>query len=130
MKYKTADLTRALVLVLSGVKDKKQLSSSMDKFFSYLKDIKATSLMPKILGLFSTEWDKAHKTEPVRVWSARPLGSAVRKEIISAIGEERELIETVDAALLGGIKIMVGDTLVDATLKKRVENLTLKLRNS
>lgn len=130
MKYKAADLTRALVALGSGAKDKKHLSSSMEKFFSYLEDIKATSLMPKILGLFGAEWDKAHKTEPVRVWSARPLGSAVRKEIISAIGDERELIETVDAALLGGIKIKVADTLIDATLKKRVENLTLKLRNS
>ena len=128
MKYKAIDLTRALVALAVGAKDKKHFSSSLEKFFSYIKDIKANALIPKILGMFPAEWDKAYKTEPVRVWSARPLGSAVRKEIISAIGEDRELVETVDGALLGGIKIMVGDTLVDATLKKRVENLTLKLK--
>lgn len=129
MRYKAADLTRALVLALRGAKDKKQLSSSMDKFFSYLKDIRATSLLPKILDMFPAEWDKAHKTEPIKVWSARPLSGAIRKEIIAAIGEERELKETVDGTLLGGVKLRLGDMLIDATLKKRIENLTLKLRN-
>ena len=66
MKYKAIDLTRALVALAVGAKDKKHFSSSVEKFFSYIKDIKANALIPKILGMFPAEWNKAHKTPQIR----------------------------------------------------------------
>lgn len=71
---------------------------------------------------------RAHKgIVSVEVTSARPLSTDERKEIqakFSASGYNQiELKEAVDASLIGGLKVRLGDRLIDFTILKQLHNL-------
>lgn len=61
-----------------------------------------------------------------QVRSAKPLTAADRTKISEALqplSKHIELVETTDARLLGGLKITVGDRQIDATLRRKLNQL-------
>jgi F-type H+-transporting ATPase subunit delta len=60
------------------------------------------------------------------ILSARVLSEQTRQKI-SKILHKIELKERVDPALIGGLTIKVGDTLIDASLRNRLEKLWQKI---
>lgn len=67
----------------------------------------------------------------VRVRSARPLSQTSREEIRSSLkgrfGFDPILEESVDADLLGGMVLQVGDTVFDSSLRSRLKSLRARL---
>ena len=67
-------------------------------------------------------------------YSARPLDEETVKKLETAvgkkIGKKIKLENQVDEELLGGIKVEVGDYILDGTYKKKLENLKEDLINS
>jgi len=65
------------------------------------------------------------------VRSALPLGDEERAEIatrlIALTGEQVEMDESVDPALIGGIAVRIGDRLYDASVRSRLERLRARL---
>lgn len=65
------------------------------------------------------------------VTSAVPLtpdeSNAVRERVTSMTGTRVELREEVDAALIGGLTVQVGDRLLDASVRGRLERLRNQL---
>ncbi len=65
------------------------------------------------------------------VRSALPLEDAERtaisKRVHELTGDKVELHETVDAALIGGITVRIGDQLWDASVRSRLERLRTRL---
>jgi len=63
----------------------------------------------------------------VHVTSARPLeaseGQEVGRRLAKATGKSPELHEKVDARLLGGLIVKVGDRVLDGSLRRRLEGL-------
>jgi F-type H+-transporting ATPase subunit delta len=66
------------------------------------------------------------------VSSAQPLTKEAEEKIKEMVGKEFgskhvEIQHKIDEKLLGGAKIQVGDTIIDATLKGRLRELTNQL---
>jgi len=64
----------------------------------------------------------------VQVTSAIPLDATLRNEVIAvakkSVQGEVELIEKVDAKIIGGFIIKIGDRQFDASVSKRLKDLT------
>lgn len=65
------------------------------------------------------------------VTSAVPLAddevAAIRKKVVGMVGGEVSLSTAVDAALIGGITVRIGDRLVDDSIRGRLERLRTQL---
>jgi F-type H+-transporting ATPase subunit delta len=72
-------------------------------------------------------WEDANKLLPVTITSAVELDSSTVDGIASAIGEQTgrkvELTTTVDPDVLGGIVLRVGNSILDASIRNRLEQL-------
>ncbi len=65
------------------------------------------------------------------VRTALPLDAAQRDDVLARLreltGEEVEINEVVDEALIGGIAVRIGDRLYDASVRSRLERLRARL---
>ena len=72
-------------------------------------------------------WDNEHRLLPVEVTSAIALDPAVSEELGRRIreqtGQNVELTSTVDPDILGGIVLRVGNSILDASIKNRLQQL-------
>ena len=76
---------------------------------------------------YETLWDIEHRLLPVEVTSAVDLDEATVKSIGERIGEQTgqrvELTSRVDPEILGGIVLRVGNSILDASIKHRLDQL-------
>jgi F-type H+-transporting ATPase subunit delta len=86
--------------------------------------------MPALLRIrreYDRLWEEEHKLLPVHITSAVELDSKTVKEIGDRIGEQTgrtvELSSTVDPDVLGGLVVRVGNTVLDASIRNRLEQL-------
>jgi F-type H+-transporting ATPase subunit delta len=72
-------------------------------------------------------WEEQNKLLPVEVTSAIALGEAEVAEIGKRVGAQTgrtvELTATVDPDILGGIVLRVGNSILDASIRNRLEQL-------
>jgi len=72
-------------------------------------------------------WEEEHKLLPVQITSAVELDPAMVERIGREVGEQTgrkvELKATVDPDMLGGIILRVGNSILDASIRTRLENL-------
>jgi F-type H+-transporting ATPase subunit delta len=72
-------------------------------------------------------WQEANQMLPVQVTSAVELDEAVTRQIGEEIGRQTgrkvELSTTVDPDVLGGIVLRVGNSILDASIRTRLERL-------
>jgi ATP synthase F1 delta subunit len=86
--------------------------------------------MPAVFRIrtrFQALWDAENKLLPVEVTSAVALDSSTVESIGARIGEqtgnEIELTTVVDPDLLGGIVLRVGNFILDASIRNRLNQL-------
>ena len=76
---------------------------------------------------FEVLWDEAHRLLPVEVTSAVELDPHTVEELESRVraqtGQNVELTSTVDPDILGGIVLRVGNSILDASIKNRLQQL-------
>jgi ATP synthase F1 delta subunit len=76
---------------------------------------------------FDTLWQEEHKLLPVTITSAVRLGDDTVRQIGDAIGQQTgrsvELTTRVDPDVLGGLVVRVGNSILDASIRNRLENL-------
>jgi ATP synthase F1 delta subunit len=72
-------------------------------------------------------WEDAHRLLPVQITSAVELDPSVAQRVGDEIGRQTgrtvELTSTVDPEVLGGIVVRVGNSIIDASIRTRLENL-------
>jgi F-type H+-transporting ATPase subunit delta len=72
-------------------------------------------------------WEEAHRLLPVQITSAVELDPSVAERIGDEIGRQTgrtvELTSTVDPDVIGGIVLRVGNSILDASIRTRLENL-------
>jgi ATP synthase F1 delta subunit len=90
--------------------------------------------MPEIFRIrraFHTLWEEENKLLPVEITSAVELDETVVKNIGDKIaeqtGREVELSAKVDPDVLGGLVVRVGNTVLDASVQRRLERLRKEL---
>lgn len=100
-------------------------------FLCLLVDRRRQFLLDEIAWAYGEAVDRERGILPVGVRSAAPLSPVNAGRLSSLIakrtGLEVQLELAVDAALLGGIAVSVGDRLVDGTLKTRLAHLGRRL---
>jgi F-type H+-transporting ATPase subunit delta len=81
----------------------------------------------RIRARYQELWDHANKLLPVQVTSAVPLDEATVRSVGQRIGQQTgnkiELSSSVDPEILGGIVLRVGNFILDASLRSRLNQL-------
>jgi F-type H+-transporting ATPase subunit delta len=84
-------------------------------------------LLPAIAADYDRLVDRMRSVATATVTSAAPLGdddtAAVRKKIEAMTGQTVRLTTAVDPSLIGGLTVRVGDRLIDASVRGRLERL-------
>ncbi len=78
-------------------------------------------------------WERTGRIE-VEVFSAQPLDESlaevVRRRVGEALGKDAILRNTVDEDLIGGLKLRVGDRMIDASVATRLNRIRETLNTS
>lgn len=85
-------------------------------------------LLPDVAHAFSALYKTYKGIVTAEVTSAAPLSDSARAKVRAMAtkqhpGKTIELVEKVDAALIGGISIRIGDELYDGTVSRRLNDL-------
>lgn len=87
-----------------------------------------------IIKAYSESYDEKTGRLGVRLTSARPMEEGATRALVQQLsgilGKEVHLDTEVDPALLGGIVLHVGDTVVDGSLRRRLDALGWKMRDA
>ena len=109
---------------------KRMLDGADPAIENFLQSLLERHRMPVIFRIRATYeqlWDQENKLLPVQVTSAVELDEATVKSIGERIGEQTgqrvELTSTVDPDILGGIVLRVGNSILDASIKHRLDQL-------
>ena len=99
-------------------------------FMNFLEALVERHRMPAIYRIrdeYESRWDELNKLLPVQVTSAVELDSSTVEQIGERIGEqtglEVELSSEVDPDIVGGIVLRVGNYILDASIKSRLNEL-------
>ena len=99
-------------------------------FMSFLEALVERHRMPAIFRIrarYEAMWDDANQLLPVQVTSAIELDEQTVQEIGERIGQQTgrkvELSSSVDSGILGGIVLRVGNFILDASIRNRLEQL-------
>jgi F-type H+-transporting ATPase subunit delta len=107
----------------------KAVSGADETTVNFLKLLIEKHRMPVIFRLraeFDRLWEEENRLLPVQVTSAVELPKSTVKQIGDRIAEQTdrkvELSSTVDPDILGGIIVRVGNSVLDASIRNRLEN--------
>ena len=108
----------------------RMVSGADPAFMNFLEALIERHRMPAIFRIasrFEKMWDDEKQLLPVQVTSAVALDEATVKSIGDRIGEQTgntiELTTSVDPEILGGIVLRVGNFILDASIRNRLEQL-------
>jgi F-type H+-transporting ATPase subunit delta len=126
--FNTAEKKDGLGRVLEGADD------VVENFLGLLIE---NHRMPAIFRLrreFEVLWEQENKLLPVTITSAVALDEATVRSIGDAIGRQTgqqvELTSNVDPDVLGGLVVRVGNSILDASIRNRLENLRRSVARS
>ncbi len=108
----------------------RMIEGADETFMNFLQALVERHRMPaifRIRGRYEAYWDEEHKLLPVEVTSAVSLDDSTVNSIGERIGEQTgldvELSSNVDPDILGGIVLRVGNFILDASIRNRLNQL-------
>ncbi len=108
----------------------KLVEDADESFVHFLELLAERHRMPAIFRIrreFDSRWAEENKLLPVSVTSAVELDSELVKDIGERIeeqtGQRIELSSNVDPDVLGGLVLQVGNMILDASIRNRLEQL-------
>ena len=109
---------------------RRAIQGAEPEFMNFLEALIERHRMPTIFRTrdqFDSMWDKEHKLLPVAVTSAIPLDQStverIGEQIREQTGHDVELSSDVDPDILGGLVLRVGNFILDASIKNRLNQL-------
>jgi F-type H+-transporting ATPase subunit delta len=113
---------------ISGLR--KAITDADETVVNFLELLIEKHRMPAIFRIrreFDALWEEENKLLPVSVTSAIELDENTVQQIGDAIGKQTgrriELTSEVDPDILGGIVLRVGNSILDASIRNRLEKL-------
>jgi F-type H+-transporting ATPase subunit delta len=86
-----------------------------------------TGIIPTLYARYRLKLEQIRGEVDVYVTSATPLNDKLRSRIVDVLrrytGKKPELIERVDAGILGGLSVRIEDEKIDSTVARRLEVL-------
>jgi F-type H+-transporting ATPase subunit delta len=99
-------------------------------FANFLQALIERHRMPAIFRIrsrYQELWDEANQLLPVQITSAVPLADETVRSVGDRIGEQTgkaiELSSSVDPEILGGLVLRVGNLIIDASIRSRLNQL-------
>jgi ATP synthase F1 delta subunit len=109
---------------------KRAVDGADDEFVNFLELLIEKHRMPEIFRIrrqFEEMWKKENRRIDVTVTSAVELDPAVVKKIGEEIerqtGKKVDLASRIDEEILGGVVLQVGNMVLDASIRSRLEKL-------
>jgi F-type H+-transporting ATPase subunit delta len=100
---------------------------AIENFLELLVEKHRMPAIFRIRRAFDHLWEEANQLLPVTITSAVELDASTVEGIGKAIGDQTgrkvELTSTVDPDVLGGIILRVGNSILDASIRNRLEQL-------
>jgi F-type H+-transporting ATPase subunit delta len=119
--FSTEEKTKGLHGALDGA------DPAIVNFLEALVERHRMPVIFRIRAQYEQLWDEENKLLPVEVTSAVDLDEATVTSIGERIGEQTgqrvELTSRVDPGILGGIVLRVGNSILDASIKHRLDQL-------
>ena len=110
-------------LMLSVAGDR--FSEEMRSFIRVLIDADRIELLPEIRSLFESLRNDAEGVAKATIETALPLTDAQLAEITASLakrfGKRIEATTSINPALIGGARISVGDTVIDGSVRGKLE---------
>ena len=104
------------------------------RFLYLLIDRRRAYLLPFIQREFTRLADEARQVVEAKVTSAIDLSSAqlddLKKAIVRMTGKEVRIVSEVQAELIGGVLIQIGDRVIDGTVAHALEQMRKTLRKN
>jgi len=96
-------------------------------FFELLVEKHRMPVIFRIRRDYEQLWERENKLLPVEITSAVELDDEIARRIGDQIGEQTgqrvELTKTVDPDIIGGLVLRVGNSILDASIRNRLETL-------
>jgi F-type H+-transporting ATPase subunit delta len=109
---------------------RRTVTGAQDAVMNFLSLLLENHRMPvlfRVRAEYDRLWEEANKLLPVQITSAVELDPSVAQRVGDEIGRQTgrtvELTSSVDPELLGGIVVRVGNSIIDASIRTRLENL-------
>jgi F-type H+-transporting ATPase subunit delta len=109
---------------------RKVVDGASETFLNFLELLVEKHRMPALFRVrqqYDDLWEKENRLLPVEVTSAIELSPETVDQIGKRIGEQTdrrvELTTTVDPDILGGLVLRVGNSILDASIRNRLEQV-------
>jgi F-type H+-transporting ATPase subunit delta len=126
--FSTEEKEQGLGRLLDGV------DPAVENFLQLLIENHRMPAIFRVRREYDVLWEHENKRLPVTVTSAVELDEATIKSIGDTIGKQTgqqiELTSTVDPDVLGGLIVRVGNSILDASIRNRLENLRRSVAHS
>jgi F-type H+-transporting ATPase subunit delta len=126
--FSTEEKEQGLGKLLDGV------DPAVENFLQLLIENHRMPAIFRVRREYDVLWEHENKRLPVTVTSAVELDEATITSIGDAIGKQTgqqiELTSTVDPDVLGGLIVRVGNSILDASIRNRLENLRRSVAHS
>jgi F-type H+-transporting ATPase subunit delta len=130
MSYSVQQYAHMLFELLSREKTREKAAAA---FVRLLEENHAVSLAPRIVDVYEKIRSEKEGVVSVSVESALPLSAELRKEIEHRVkttyGKQAEIDESVDASLVGGMRVRIGDAAIDSTIATKIQQMKKLLSN-
>jgi F-type H+-transporting ATPase subunit delta len=100
---------------------------TLNNFLELLLENHRMPVVFRVRREFDRLWEEANDLLPVQITSAVALDESVSRRIGDEIGRQTgkqvQLTSSVDPDVIGGIVLRVGNSILDASIRNRLENL-------
>lgn len=119
--FSSAEKQQALGRSLQGAEQ------ALENFLALLIENHRMPVIFRIRSAYERLWEQENKTLPVEITSATPLDPQTTEglgvTIAERAGRKVKLATRVDPEIIGGIVIRVGNSILDASIRTRLEQL-------
>jgi F-type H+-transporting ATPase subunit delta len=125
-KVLSSDLQDAFLKVCGN-----QLNEGGQNLIKVLVEYGRLSILPAITSAFEELKSQDEGVLEAQIIAASKLSAAETKDLVKRLeqkfGKKVEATVSIDPEIIGGIKIIVGDTVIDASVKNQLQNLAYTL---
>lgn len=117
--------------VITYISQKLKMSEKSAKFLRYLSENKAISALPEIVNAIVAQYLEMKKRAKAVVTAPAPLSKEYEGKLAGSLkqitGRDIDLEYVIDPSLLGGIRVQVGSTMYDSSIRGQLGLLKDKL---
>jgi F-type H+-transporting ATPase subunit delta len=109
------------------------ISAEQKSFIELLAQNDRLAVLPEIRALFADHKNDVEGVKDAHIASAYPLGEAqiaeLSRDLQRRFGCKIETTVAVDPTLIGGVRISVGDQVIDASIRGKLAQMASALKN-